>query len=84
MGSCSLDWPSCFMGCCLQLKLRVMLIEHWIAKIDFASINFAWDDTLLVAGSCMQEVAREVMLGHVHNALGNKFVENFVVLASHD
>ena len=84
MGSYSLAWPSCFVGCCLQLKLRVVLIEHWIAKIDFASIDFAWDDTLLVVHSCMWEVALEVVLGHVHNALGNKFVENFAVLASYD
>ena len=84
MGSCSLAWPSCFVGCCLQLKLWVVLIEHWIAEIDFASIDFAWYDTLLVVHSCMQEVAREVGLGHVHNALGNKFVENFAVLVSHD
>ena len=84
MGRYSLVCLGCFVGCCLQLKFRVVLIEHWIAEIDFAFIDFAWDDTLLVAGSCMQEVAREVMLGHVHNALGNKFDENFAVLASHD
>ena len=61
-----------------------MLIEHWIAKIDFSSIDFAWDDTLLVVHSCMREVTLEVVLGHVHNALGNKFDEDFAVLASHD
>ena len=48
------------MGCCLQLKLQVVLIEHWITEIDFASIDFAWDDTLLVVHSYMREVAREV------------------------
>ena len=79
MGSYSLAWPSCFVGCCLQPKLRVVLIEHWIAEIDFA-----WDDTLLVVHSCMREVALEVVLGNVHNALSNKFVENFAILASHD
>ena len=84
MGSYSLAWPSCFVGCCLQLKLRVVLIEHWIAEIDFASIDFAWDDTLLGVHSHMREVALEVVLGYVHNALDNKFDENFVVLASHD
>jgi len=72
------------VGCCSQLKLRVVLIEHWIAKIDFASVDFAWDDTLLVVHSYMQEVALEVGLGYVHNALDNKFDEDFVVLASHD
>ena len=60
MGSCSLAWPGCFVGCCLQLKLQVVLIEHWITEIDFASIDFAWDDTLLVVHSYMREVAREV------------------------
>ena len=84
MGSCSLGWLGYFLGCCLQLKLWVMLIEHWIAEIDFASIDFTWDDTLLVVHSCMREVTLEVVLGHVHNALSNKFVENFIVLASHD
>ena len=84
MGSCSLDWPSCFMGCCLQLKLRVVLIEHWIAKIEFASFDFAWDGTLLVIHSCMRVVALEVLLGHIHSALGNKFDENFAILVLHD
>ena len=72
------------MGCCLPLKLRVVLIEHWIAEIGFDSTNFTWDDTLLGVHSCMQEVALEVVLGYVHNALGNKFDERFTVLASHD
>jgi hypothetical protein len=84
MGSYSLAWLGCFVGCCLQLKFWVVLIEHWIAKIDFASISLAWDDTLLGVHSCMREVALEVVLGHVRNALGNKFDENFAVLASHD
>ena len=84
MGSCSLAWLGCFVGCCLQLKLQVVLIEHWIVVINFASIDFAWDDTLLGVHSCMREVALEVVLGYVHNALGNKFDERFVVLASHD
>ena len=84
MGGCSLAWPDCFVGCCLQLKLWVVLIKYWIAEIYFASIDFAWDDTLLVVHSCMREVALEVVLGHVHNALGNKFEERFAVLASHD
>jgi len=84
MGSHSLAWLGYFVGCCLQLKLRVVLIEHWIAEIDFASIDFAWDDTMLVVHSCMRGVALEVVLGHVHNALGNKFVENFAILTSHD
>jgi hypothetical protein len=83
MGSYSLTWLSYFVGCCLQLKLRAMLIEHWIVEIDFASIDFAWDDTLLGVHSCMQ-VALELVLGHVHNALGNKFDKRFAVLASHD
>ena len=61
-----------------------MLIEYLIAKIDFASIDFAWDNTLLVVHSYMQEVALEVGLGYVHNALDNKFDEDFVVLALHD
>ena len=72
------------MGCYLQLKLRVVLIEYWIAEIDFDSIDFAWDDTLLGVHSCIREVALEVVLGYVHNALGNKFDERFAVLASHD
>ena len=72
------------MGCCLQPKLWVVSTEHWIAEVDFASIDFTWDDTLLVVLSCMREVTLEVVLGHVHNALGNKFVENFAVLTSHD
>jgi hypothetical protein len=84
MGSYSLAWLGCFVGCCLQLKLWVVLVEHWIIEIDFASIDFAWDDTLLVVHSCMREVALEVVLRHVHNALDNKFDERFVVLASHD
>ena len=84
MGSCCLAWLDYFVGCCLQLKLPVVLIEHWIAEIDFASIDFTWDDTLLVVHSCMQEVALEVGHGYVHNALDNKFDENFAVLASHD
>ena len=70
----------CFVGCCLQLKLRVVLIEHWIAEIDFASIDFAWDDTLLMVHSLCGG-GLEVVLGHVHNALGNKFDEDFAVLA---
>jgi len=61
-----------------------VLIEHWIAEIDFASFDFAWDDTLLGVHSCIWEVALKVVLGYVHNALGNKFDEDFVVLASHD
>jgi len=72
------------VGCCLQLKLRVVLIEHWIAEIDFSFIDFAWDGTLLVVHSCMQEVALEVGLGYVHNALDNKYDEDFAVLATHD
>ena len=84
MGRYSLVCLGCFVGCCLQLKFRVMLIEHWIAKIDFAFIDFAWDDTLLGVHSCMREVALEVVLGYVHKALGNKFDERFTVLASHD
>ena len=84
MESCFLVWLDCFVGCCLQPKLQVVLIEHWIAEVNFVSIDFAWDDTLLGVHSCMQVVALEVMLGHVHSALCNKFDENFVVLASHD
>ena len=61
-----------------------MLIEHWIAEVDFASINFAWDGTLLGVHSCVRKVALEVVLGYVHNALGNKFDVRFVILASHD
>jgi hypothetical protein len=83
MRSYSLAWLGYFVGC-LQLKFWVVLIEHWIAKIDFSSIDFAWDDILLVVHSCMREVALEVMLGHVHNALGNKFDERFAFLASND
>ena len=60
-----------------------MLIEHWIAEVDFASINFAWDGTLLGVHSCMRVVAPEVMLGHAHSAFGNKFYEIFAVLVSH-
>jgi hypothetical protein len=71
------------VGCCLQLKLRVVLIEHWICETDFASIDFAWDDTLLVH-SCMWEVVLEVELVYVHNALDNKVDKYCVVLASHD
>jgi hypothetical protein len=59
-------------------------IEHWIAKIEFASIDFAWDDTLLVVHRCTWEVALEVELGYVHNALDNKVDEDFIILASHD
>ena len=81
MGSHSLAWLGYFVGCCLQLKLRVVLIEHWLAEIDFDSIDFSWDDTLLGVHSCMQEVALEVGLGYVHNALDNKFDEDFAVLA---
>jgi hypothetical protein len=84
MENYSLAWLGCFMGCCLRLKVRVVLIEHWIAEIDFVSIDFAWDDTLLVVHSCTWEVALEVELGYVHNALDNKFDEDFAVLASHD
>jgi len=61
-----------------------VLIEHWIAEVDFASINFAWDGTLLGVHSCMRVVALEVTLGHVHSVLDNKFDENFVVLVLHD
>ena len=32
----------------------------------------------------MRELALEVVLGHVHNALGNKFDGNFAILTSHD
>jgi hypothetical protein len=84
MGSYSLAWLGYFVGCYLQLKLRVVLVEHWIVEIEFASIDFAWDDTLPVVHSCMREVDKEVVLGHVHNALGNKFDERFAVLASRD
>jgi len=84
MESCFLAWLDCFVGCCLPLKLWVVLIEHWIAEIDFAFIDFEWDDTLLGVHSCMREVALEVVLGHVHSALGNKFDEKFAILASHD
>ena len=83
MRSYFLAWPHCFVGCCLPLKLWVVLIEHWIAEIDFASIDFAWDDTLLMVHSLCGG-GLEVVLGHVHNALGNKFDERFVALASHD
>jgi hypothetical protein len=61
-----------------------MLIGHWIVEVDFSSIDFAWDGTLLGVHSCMREVALEVVLGHVCNASGNKFDVNFAVLASHD
>jgi hypothetical protein len=55
-----------------------------IGLLEFASIDFAWDDTLLVVHSCTREVALEVELEYVHNALDNKVDEDFVVLASHD
>ena len=84
MGSCSLACLSCFVGCCLQPKLQVVLTEYWIVEVDFASIDFAWDGTLLGVHSSMWVVALEVVLGHVHNALSNKFDEDFAVLASYD
>jgi hypothetical protein len=84
MGRCSLAWLGYFVGCCLQLKLWVVLIEHWIGETDFTSIDFAWDDTLLVVHSYMWEVVLEVELVYVHNALDNKVDEYYAVLASHD
>ena len=81
MGSCSLAWLDCFVGCCLQPKLQVVLTEYWIVEVDFASIDFAWDGTLLGVRSCMRVVALDVILRHVQSALGNKFDENFVVPA---
>jgi hypothetical protein len=77
MESCFLAWLDYFVGCCLQPKLQVMFLEHWVA----ASIDFAWDGTLLLVHSCKRVVALEVMLGHVHSALGNKFDESIAVLA---
>ena len=84
MGSCSLAWLDCFVGCCLQPKLQVVLTEYWIVEVDFSFIDFARDGTLLGVHNYMQEVTIEVVLGHVHSALGNKFAVNFAVLASHD
>jgi hypothetical protein len=40
MGSYSLAWLGYFVGSYLQLKLQVVLVEHWIAEIEFASIAF--------------------------------------------
>ena len=84
MKSCFLARLDYFGGCYLQPKLQVVLVEYWIAEVDFVSIDFAWGGTLLAVHSCMREVALEVVLGHVHSALGNKFDENFAILASHD
>ena len=80
MGSYSLAWLGCFVGC-LPLKLRVVLIEYWIAEIDFDSIDFAWDDTLLGVHSCIREVALEVVLGHAHSALVISLMRTLLFLA---
>ena len=84
MENCFLVWLDYFEGCYLQLKPHVVLFAHWIVEVDFSFIDFARDGTLLGVHNYMQEVTIEVVLGHVHSALGNKFDVNFAVLASHD